>query len=388
MISIQNQYRPTQVLPPGLTLLESLESLGMSQADLAARIGRTPKHISEIIHKGAPITSETALDFEKVLGVPSHFWLNLEQNYREFLARQKEAEEIESEIDSYREWMKNFPIKEMSRLGWLEPQREDIGTIRALLSFFKIASKDQWSWERAVGLRTAFRQAVIGHSQARFALAAWLWKGHLDAQRVETASYDGDQFNSALGEMRNLTIAPVEEAVPQMLEACSRSGVVLIFTHELPGIRVYGATRWLANGKPLIQMCLRGKSDDQFWFTFFHESAHILLHGRTDVFVESDDKVDIEMDDHKEEEANRWASSLLIPDDAWDYFMGEAFWQIQGNDIKYFKGYGTERQQLIRKFASEQGIAPGIVVGRLQKQGLIPWNQCNNLKVRLEWKAT
>ncbi|HEY3294976.1 MAG TPA: ImmA/IrrE family metallo-endopeptidase [bacterium] len=320
--------------------------------------------------------------------MPSHFWLNLEQNYREFLARQKEAEAIEIEIASYRQWLKSFPFKEMMRLGWIEPQQGEIDTIRALLSFFRIASKDQWSWERAVGLRTAFRQAAISQSPARFALAAWLWKGHLDAQRIETASYDIDTFNAALGEMRGLTIAPFNEAISKMREECSRSGVALAFTHELLGIRVYGATRWLANGRPLVQMCLRGKSDDQVWFTFFHESAHILLHGRTDIFVESEDSTDIEKDNQKEEEANRWASSILIPDDAWEDFASDVFWRIQGNDIRHFKRYGTERIQFIRRFASEQGIALGIVVGRLQKQGLVPWNQCNDLKVALRWKTS
>ena len=62
----RNQYEPDLVTPPGEILLEKLEELGMTQADLAERIGRTKKTVNEIIKGKAPILSETALRLEPV----------------------------------------------------------------------------------------------------------------------------------------------------------------------------------------------------------------------------------------------------------------------------------------------------------------------------------
>ncbi|MBR8835064.1 MAG: HigA family addiction module antidote protein [Stigonema ocellatum SAG 48.90 = DSM 106950] len=85
--AIQNQYMPNYASPPGETLQEVLEERGMSQAELAERTGRPKKTINEIINGKAAITPETALQLERVLGIPASFWNNREQHYREALAR-------------------------------------------------------------------------------------------------------------------------------------------------------------------------------------------------------------------------------------------------------------------------------------------------------------
>ena len=78
-----NTFNPNYVTVPGATLLDTISSIGMSQIELAQRTGKTPKTINEIIKGKAPITSETAIQFETVLGVPASFWNNLEKNYRQ-----------------------------------------------------------------------------------------------------------------------------------------------------------------------------------------------------------------------------------------------------------------------------------------------------------------
>ena len=79
------------VFPPGETLREELEYREMTQAALAGRMGRPVTTVSEIIDGQAPITPDTAQQLELVLGVPAHFWLALEQSYREYLARDETA---------------------------------------------------------------------------------------------------------------------------------------------------------------------------------------------------------------------------------------------------------------------------------------------------------
>src|ERR1035438_10206680 len=102
---IQNQYVPDVVSPPGETLLELLESRRMSQAELADRTGRPKKTINEIVRGKAAITAETALQFERVLGIPASFWMAREQNYREALARCEELSTLESQS----EWLETVP---------------------------------------------------------------------------------------------------------------------------------------------------------------------------------------------------------------------------------------------------------------------------------------
>ena len=87
---IQNQYNPDHVSPPGETLLERIQELGMRQTELAQRTGRTKKTINEIVRGKAPITPEIALQFERVLHISAAFWNNRERQYRQYLARMEE----------------------------------------------------------------------------------------------------------------------------------------------------------------------------------------------------------------------------------------------------------------------------------------------------------
>ncbi len=82
-----NQFVPDYAIAPGETLLDTIEALGMSQAELAERTGRSKKTINEIIKGKAPITPETALQLERVLSVPAQFWNDLGNNCRETVAR-------------------------------------------------------------------------------------------------------------------------------------------------------------------------------------------------------------------------------------------------------------------------------------------------------------
>ena len=119
---IHNQYLPDYVSPPGETLLEVLEEIGMSQADLAERTGRPKKTISEIINGKAAITPDTALQLERVLGIPASFWNSREQKYRAFLARQQEQSRLQEQIA----WLDKVPVNEMVKVGWIEKSKQKV----------------------------------------------------------------------------------------------------------------------------------------------------------------------------------------------------------------------------------------------------------------------
>jgi addiction module HigA family antidote len=357
----KNQYRPNEVSPPGETLLEVLEEHGITQAELAERTGRPRKTINEIVKGKAAITPETALQLERVLGVPASFWNARETRYREFLAQREEAARLEREIA----WIDEFPIRAMRQLRLIPEHTDKLSTLYGLLNFFRIASPEQWStvWRENVFQGVAFRKAKKNNE---FALSVWLRCGQLAGERATCSDYDATAFRAALKDIRKLTVLPAEDLQPRLLELCGRCGVVVVFVRELPGSGASGATFWtMGHTRPVMMLSLRYKTDDNLWFTFFHEAAHILLHGKKDFFIEG-----VGDSNEREEEANRFAADFLIPPDKLRAFLRQP---------------GHLSHDRICRFANELGIAPGIVVGRLHHDKILPVTHCHVLKRKLEW---
>src|SRR4051794_14241912 len=130
--------QPTAVPHAGEIIADYLEFHGWAQRDLARRTGLTPKTISEICNGKAPITAPTALALEKVLQRPAHFWLNLQRQFDEAEARQRELAKSVQWLD----WARKFPLKEMQKLQFLSAGRSDVD---ALLNFLGVSSPESWN---------------------------------------------------------------------------------------------------------------------------------------------------------------------------------------------------------------------------------------------------
>ncbi len=85
--------------PPGATIKEQIVDRGMSQKEFAARMDMSEKHISKLINGEVLLTSEMAMRLEMVLGLPAHFWNNLESIYREKLQLIQEENEMDASIE-------------------------------------------------------------------------------------------------------------------------------------------------------------------------------------------------------------------------------------------------------------------------------------------------
>ena len=358
MVDIVNEFSPDFVSPPGDTLLEALEDRGMSQAELAIRMGRPPKTINGIIKGNQAITPETAIQLERVLGIRAVVWANLEGSYRAHLAKEEEKQELATHL----EWLKEIPVAAMANLGWVERHKNKTDQLQEMLSYFGIATPLQWNGYVA-SLDIAFRKAKKEGDPA--AVVAWLRKGELLSQGIECEPYDAGAFSENLQIVRGLTTNSAEVFQGQATELCRLSGVVLCFVPQLPKTRASGAARWLTPEKASIQLSLRYKTDDQLWFSFFHEAGHLLLHSKKKIFVDEDAK-----GFGLEREADAYAADTLIPP----------------SEIASFASQAKPTKARIHRFASELGIAPGIVVGRLQHEGLLPFSHCNDLKRKLRWK--
>lgn len=361
MTAMNYTYSPDYAVPPGWVLEDRLATHNISYAEFARRCGRSPKLISEIISGKAPIEPKTALQFEKVLGVDAGIWLGIEASYRLRLEREAEARRDEEEIA----WAKAFPIGELVKRGIIEKPKSNAEKVKAVLSFFGVASVEAWRVRQA-GLSVAYRHSPSFKSEDE-ALYTWLRLGELEADRINCPDYNKAKFRSSLLRIRELTTTQSIEGLMQAQRLCQEAGVVLAVVKPLPKTALSGATRWITPRKVLIQLSARHMSNDHLWFSFFHEAAHILFHSKKAVFIESKGKLT-----EADAEANRWATEFLIPPGDWEQFrMTFRF-----------------TEEIIKSFAEEQGIAPGIVVGRLQHEKLVPWQSgLNSMKVPLEWST-
>lgn len=353
-----SQYEPDYLVTPGEVLVDYLDALEMTQVELADRTGLAKKTVNEIIKAKAPISPDSALKLERVLGRPAHFWNNLERDYQEDLARFAEMDRLQSHLN----WLKQVPVHQLIKRGWINKFSGKVQQLEEVLRFFGVATPDQWQtvWEEH---QVAYRQSQQFGSSA-LPVSAWLRQGEIAAREVPCKPFNKKVFNQVLDDARALTREKPEIFQPWLIESCSRAGVAVVFIPELPKSRVSGCTRWIGD-KAVIQLSLRYKSNDHLWFTFFHEAGHILKHGRKAVFLEGNG-----MNSEKEEEANTFARNHLISPKEYRRFL--ASWDghtlVQVND-----------------FAEDIGIAPGIVIGRLQFDKHLPNSHGNSLKVFYKW---
>ena len=352
-------YEPDYSTKPGEVLEEYLRVRGMTKTELAQRCGRPQKTISEIIHGKAAITAETALQLERVLEVPASLWQGLEANYRLHLAKVNESSDFKSEVA----WARRFPVAAMIKEGYIEKPAGDSELVEELLKFFGAGTVS--GWHASFGCEQVAYRRSAAFRAAPESVATWIRLGELAAKEVETAPYKRASFRGLLPKVRNLSAQSFPSVQERLAGMCAAVGVAVVLVPELPKTHLSGIARWLTRDKALIQLSMRFKTSDHLWFSFFHEAGHILLHGKKTVFIDGrgDDISQLE------QQANDFAANTLIPPHAFAAFQRKADFSATA----------------IRRFAKDQGVAPGIVVGRLQHDKLIEYSRHSRLKEYLTW---
>ncbi|MGW4420483.1 HigA family addiction module antitoxin [Streptosporangium sp. NPDC004631] len=351
------EYVPQTVSSPGETLKETLEELGISQADLARRTGLSTKHVNQIVQGTAALSPETALLLERAIGVPASVWNILEAAWRTQLVRQEEHKALAEQVG----WLDKFPLADLVARGVLPDQRKTVVNLRQLLDFFGVASptvaEDLWS-----GYSAAFRRSTAT-PPSEYATYSWLRLNVLEARRRPCKPYRREALQDLLPDIRLLSAQDPGLWITQLPELCAQAGVSMVFSSAFRNTHLSGATRWLTSDKVMIALTDRYKKDDRFWFTVFHEIGHVLLHGKRLTFLDEDP---LKGTGAAEEEANNFAAQALIPP-------------------QYETAYETLRRHPkpfmnINRFAEQVGVAPGIVVGRLQHDKALDWKEGNKLK--------
>ena len=352
-------FVPTRVLAPGRTLVEVLDDRGMTQSDLATRTGLSTKHINQIVKGAAPISAETALLLERATGVPARMWTALESAFQVAKSEQTESERLASDLD----WLRSMPVDDLVRRGWVPRRHDPVDMLRELCNFFGVANRSAWEalWEKP----TAYRRSKAFVSDPS-AMAAWLRIGELEAAKIKCEPFDRSTLVSCLVELRDLTRdSDPATWIEPLVQTCSNAGVAVVLEPEIHRARVVGAARWVSPSKAVVQLSLRHRWSDIFWFTLFHELGHLLLHSKKDVFIN-----DQGPHSGAEQEADAFAAQVLIPRDH-DFRLASL----------------TTDQDVI-DFADEIGIGPDIVVGRLQFEGRWAYSRGNGLKRRFVFKQS
>lgn len=358
-IEEHNDWAPDWAVHPGEHLGEYLESRGWSQAEFARLADLTPKLVSEIINGKNPVTPETAIKFGRVLGLKDYIWVGLQRDWDLHQARRK-AREIAPE---QKKWLAQFPLSELKTLKLLPDTTCDGTLVDALLQLLGVGDMSAY-YAKCRGFAVQHRKSGKFESSPDHVFT-WLMLGEQRARAINLPVFDAIKFDRAVREIRHLTREDPKNFEPRMKQLCHDAGVGLILSKPLGKTRLFGSAWWIDGGqRAVIQMSLRMKFNDHFWWTFFHECGHIALH-RGKNFVDDQDA----HGDGPETEADRWAETMLYGDDG----------------LAAIRANPPRSERAIRQLAEELNLHPGIIVGMLQHYGHLRFSNLNHLKAKFQW---
>jgi HTH-type transcriptional regulator / antitoxin HigA len=357
----QANFEPKWLSKPGDTISARLKTVGTTRSDFAWQIGFSEEQLSDLMAGRAEITAGVAKSLSTVLGGSIEFWQHRDAAYRKDAKRLAEL----IPVGVRKTWLRSLPINDMANFGWIQPSNDPIDKMAACMRFFNVATFECWEQQIKSNVgQTNFRNSETFKSNPA-SVMAWLRIGEIQAQEIECASWNKDAFKQCLTEARSLTrLRDPAVFLPKLRALFAAAGVALVVARTPSRCHASGATKFLSRDKALILMSFRYLSDDHFWFTLFHEAAHLILHDNDKTYLEGDALCAEEV----EKEANEFSQNLLIP----QQFRSE----LAQTAI-------TEKR--ILRLATRIGIAPGIVVGQLQHMGRVQHNYFNYLKRRFKW---
>lgn len=349
--------QPAEVFPPGDLLREELAERRINQADFAAIVDRPVQAVNEILAGKKAITPEMAHLIAEALGTSPEFWMNLESRYRLWRARKTAVEDVSRRARLY----EKAPVKELLRRRWLTGGNDLTRLEDAVCRLLEIPSLEEDPVWRPYLRRSLSRPA----NEA--ALLCWVARGRQLARKAKAGRFSAQKLEAAVPNLVELSAAGNET---QLLQVLLDLGVRSVLVPHLTGTHVDGAATWLSPTEPVVLLSLRYKRVDNFWFTLLHELAHLLRHkdhGEASFVDEWLGDVSPEGDDHSqalEREANELANSWLIPADRLS---------------SWFRSRHHYSKADIESFASELGVHPGIVVGRLHYLRKLPYTHLRRM---------
>lgn len=339
-MAISDNAKTTVVVHPGKKLDLLLDDRGADLQWLAKVTGIAHSTLASFHRGKVDVNDELATALARAFDTSAGMWYEWQYVYEQQLELRDQRAEAASEIHL----LEDFKVKEAMGLGWFPHHRNRSDQVIATREFLDVQSLREFEPK----LFKRFRNIGRSRSDNVAALGMWLRKGEIEADAQSVDSYDSDLFADVLLDIRRLTRRSPFAFLPELKELCAQAGVIFIVVESLPTVRAHGVTDWRDDGTPWIQASFKGNWLDRFWFTFFHEAAHV-LQGKP----EPDELVDAETWRMHERDANQRAEDWLIPRDQWNAIL--RLGKFDKSDIIYQ--------------ADRLGIHPGIIVNRLQWQG-------------------
>lgn len=336
-----------EVKSPGSKIREELLSRGMLQKEFAVRMGITEKHLSKLINGEVLLTANIASRLATVLGIKASVWSALESAYRESLLQKQSENDLEKDV----ELAQCFPYAEMAKLGWVPETRSTKERIRNLRNFFEVIELsllENWQLTGFAG------KALSVRDEGDLTLMAWMQAARKKARETASQPLNLKALGELLPQIPKWTTERMNGCLPRLEKELAQTGLILVFLPRLRGLSIQAAA--IPSGNRIVIALTEKRMDDhEFWFRLFHELGHVVL---GHVWQEEGTT------EQDERDANVWARNSVIPRKEFDAF----------------KHVGKYTEQSICDYAAKLGIAPGILVGRLQYEGLIGGGVLNRLK--------
>lgn len=345
------------IVPTGRIIKEYLDTQGINQKDLSIRTGLSEKHISHVLNSNSRLTEEFALKIEKVLvGITATYLLNYEAKYRESIARYEEIAHLNN--INLKDVAKKFHFKEV--FCGLDLPLVDQAV--EMLKLLKISAFENFE--------PAYSNLLYEFMQdggEKAAIAVWLnlceKEIELQNKEIDEICYDEKILISSLNKYKLIANNDdLEKSIESCRKLCNKLGIYLVFCDAITNCKVRGALTTY-NHHPSIMLSGRFRTHDHIWFAFIHELGHLIKHyNKKDIIISYEDSENTE--DVKEQEANKFAR---------DFF-------VDPKDYSIFIRTNQFSEDKIRIFAKSQGVLPGIIVARLQHEGIISYDKLHHLK--------
>jgi plasmid maintenance system antidote protein VapI/Zn-dependent peptidase ImmA (M78 family) len=350
-----NDFNPNWASMPGDTIADILSTKNLTLSEFSRLMNSNQSEVKQLLHGFIAINEPIAIKLHKALGGSKDFWLKREEQYRQSVEKLRQTEESK--------WIEELPTSDMIKFGWI---KKGSNLIESCLEYFGVP--DVWTWRKKyseVVAMSAFRKSDSFLSTPG-SLATWIRQGEKQAESVDCAPWNPDKFVDCFGDIKKLSkIKEPKKFIPLLKKICENSGIALIIAPTPKGCSASGVAKFLSSQKAMILLSFRYKSDDHFWFTFFHEAAHLLLHSHKEIFIEFEKN--IREVSKEEKEANEYSSLVLI-----------------SADLRKDMQTMSIDEKSIKHIASTSGISLGIVVGQLQHLGKIKPSHYNSFKRRYD----
>lgn len=350
--------KPARVNPPGNLIRRELEIRGWSQRDLAIIMGRPVQIINELINGSYPITIDTAMQLSEAFeGIDADIWLNLETKYRLYLSQSSQKK---TNVSLMRQLYEKLPVLELQKRGWLSATKDVDELKHQVLLFLGIKSL-QDSFTVPVKMRHGFK------TPDEISMFAWSKRVEQLASQQKAAKFSPNKFEEMISKLLDCSF--YAKGIQNIRKVLLSYGIRFIITPHLQKTYLDGAAFYLNNdvSKPVVAITLRYNRIDWFWFTLLHELAHIFKGHCEKVGIMDGEKVD-EIDQRVEDEADELAKDWLIPTNIFHDFVKTRF--IKYSDV-------TDLSVSIKRH-------PGIIVGRLQREGTIPYSRYRKSLVKVK----